>query len=79
MNPTDILIPSPVHSSRVNAHQKYKPGIVSFSNQLIAPCPSGTNIASVMRCGLSVTAIIKIGPSSRHSGDGIKEIKGKRY
>lgn len=73
MNPTDILIPSPVRLSPVNAHQKYKPGIVSFSNQLIAPCPSGTNIASVMRCGVSVTAIVKIGPADGTRGMGSKK------
>lgn len=53
MNQTNILIPWLIHPILINVHQKYKPGIESLSNQLIAPCPSGANIASVMRCRLS--------------------------
>jgi hypothetical protein len=50
---TNILITWLMCPSPINAHQKYRPGMVSFSNQLIAPGPSGTNMASVIRCGLS--------------------------
>lgn len=53
MNQINVLIPWLMHPIPINIHQKYRPGIESLSNQLIAPCPSGANIASVMRCRLS--------------------------
>lgn len=49
MNYTNILMPWLTHPSPITTHQKYKPGMLSLSNQLIVPGPSGTNIASVMR------------------------------
>lgn len=64
MDQPSILIPCPMHPAPVEVHQKYRPGIESLSNQLIAPCPSGTNIASVMRCNLSDQVNGKVGLSA---------------